>query len=409
MKALILCGGMSQLHLVELMKSRNIYSVLADMNENAPAVKYADKYYKVSTLDFEGIKNVAVLECVDFIISVCADQMLLIAAKVSEELNLPCYIDYDTAQKVSNKKHMKTIFRENKIPTSNFIVGTSIKDEDVADLKFPLVVKPVDAYSSRGVKKVRDLLELKNAVHDAHKISRSGEVIVEEFVDGYEISVDVYVEGGKAKILCIRRLDKIKGVDGFIICRGVYPVNFSADVGDHISKVCQNLADSFELKDTPMLVQMKVDGERISVIEFCARTGGGIKYRLLPLVTNFDVVNAVLELTLGKKPHYNGYKINRLIVDEFVYCKPGVLSTIEGFNKLLEDKIIDHYAIFKPIGYEFKDIKSSGDRLAYFSISATTNVELETKYALARNRIHAFDKNGTDLICHEFMNYQYIK
>ena len=59
MKALVLCAGMSQMCLIEELKRRNIETVLADKNKNAPAVPFADKYYAVSTLDFEGIRKVA--------------------------------------------------------------------------------------------------------------------------------------------------------------------------------------------------------------------------------------------------------------------------------------------------------------------------------------------------------------
>lgn len=412
MKALVLCGGMSQLDLVQKLKVRGIEAILADMNPKAPAVKYADKFYRVSTLDIDGIRNVAREEQVDFILSVCADQMLLVAAQISEELGLPCYIDHETARNVSSKEYMKRIFVENNIPTSKHIVREKLNLDDIKGMQFPLVVKPVDAYSSKGVKRVENTEELAAAFQTAVEISRTKTAVIEEFVDGEELSVDIYVEEGKAKVLCIRILDKIPGIDGFIICRGRYPAPLSKDVYTQVEHVGQQIADAFHLMNTPMLIQMKTDGKKVSVIEFCARTGGGIKYRLMPKVSGFDVVQAVLDLTLGEKPHYDGYHLNGYIIDEFLYCNPGEFDHLEGFEELLEEGIIDHYDLFKAKGHQFKTIGSSGDRVAYFSVIADTLEELERKHSIAKERVRAISSSGEDLIRHDiiqFLDYKRIE
>ena len=144
MKALVLCGGKPQIALIHELKRRNITAILADANDKAAAVQYADVFYKVSALDVVGIEKIALAEKVDFILSVCADQMLLVAAQLSEKLNLPCYIDYETAKNVSSKEYMKRIFVENNIPTAKYIVGSSISLSVIEGLNFPLIVKPVD-------------------------------------------------------------------------------------------------------------------------------------------------------------------------------------------------------------------------------------------------------------------------
>ena len=84
MKALVVAGGISQAALVQELKSRGIYTILADRNPKAVAVPYADAFYPVSTLDEEGIYQLALKEKVDMVLTACADQVLLITAKVSE-------------------------------------------------------------------------------------------------------------------------------------------------------------------------------------------------------------------------------------------------------------------------------------------------------------------------------------
>ncbi len=406
MKALVLCGGKPQIALVEELKKRGIFSIVADGNEKAVAVPYADKFYNVSTLDINGIESIALTEKVDMILSVCADQMLLVVAQLSEKLNLPCYIDYETAKNVSSKEYMKKIFVEHDIPTAKYFVGDAFCRKDINDLAFPLIVKPVDCYSSRGVKKVENYDELASAFESAKAYSRTGTAIVEEFIEGSELSVDIYVENGKVNILCIRSLDKIPNSEKFIICRGNYPAKISGEARNRVQEVSQKIANAFGLKDTPMLIQMKINEEQIHILEFCARTGGGIKYYLLPKVSGFDVVRSVLDLTLGEKPHVDIKILDTYIVDEFLYCNPGVLDHTEGFEELLAEGIIDHYEIYKPKGYTFGEINSSGDRVAYFSVVADTEEELRRKHRIAGEMIKAYNSDGVDLIRHEVIKNQ---
>ena len=404
MKALVLCGGKPQIALIHELKRRNITAILADANDKAAAVQYADVFYKVSALDVVGIEKIALAEKVDFILSVCADQMLLVAAQLSEKLNLPCYIDYDTAKNVSSKEYMKRIFEENNIPTAKYIVGSSISLSVIEGLNFPLIVKPVDCYSSRGLKKDLNYDELLSAFENAKKLSRTGTANVEEFVEGLELSVDIYVENGKVNILCIRSLDKIPNSEKFIICRGNYPAKISLATKGRVQDVAQKIVEAFGLVDTPMLIQMKINDEQIHILEFCARTGGGIKYRLLPKVCGFDVVKAVLDLTLGEKPHVDIKPLNTFIVDEFLYCNPGILDHTEGFEELLKDGIIDHYEVYKSAGYQFDEINSSGDRVAYFSVVADTEAELRRKHQMAASVVKAVDNKGKDLIQHDIIS-----
>lgn len=404
MKALVLCGGLPQIALIHELKSRGITTILADRNKNVKARAYADKFYPVSVLDVEAVKAVAVAESVDFLITVCADQVLEVVARIAEELGLPWYIDYKTAENVSKKSYMKRIFWENGVSTTQYVILDRLEEEKIAHLRYPIIVKPVDAYSSRGVCKVTNIDELRRAFDVAVHISRTKTAIVEEFAEGDEITVDVYVEEGKAHVLCLSNIDKI-GEDGkFIINRSRIPADVSEDIAAQIADTAQKIATAFGLKNTPMLVQLISDGKRISVVEFCARTGGGIKFLMIKKNSGFDVVKAVVDLTLGIKPHVGEIKrAKTLTVNEFVYCKGGVLARVEGFEELLANGTVAEYSIFKQPGAVFDEIRSSGDRLAYFSIEAESVEELKHRHALANAAIKAISTEGEDMIRHDLI------
>lgn len=404
MKALILAGGLPQIELINQLKSRNITTVLADGNPNALARPYADVFYQMAIFDVEAVKEVALKEKVDFLITVCADQVLLVVAQVSEMLGLPWYIDYKTAQLVSDKKYMKKVFWEHNIPTSRYVEMTELDWSRIEHLRYPIVVKPVDAYSSRGVRKALNAEELERYFAEAAKISRTGGVIVEEFVAGDEISVDIYVEDGVAKLLCVSNSEKINDADRFIIFRGRYPVAASTEVMEKIRQVAQQIVDAFELKNCPMLIQMINDGKNVSVLEFCARTGGNMKYLLIKRSCGFDVIKAVIDLTLGEKPNVELTAPEaKYIVNDFIYCKPGVYDHLDGFEELRKAGVLTDYYSLRPKGMRVNGVSSSSDRIAGMTITANSLEEFNRKHRYVVENTKVLDENGIDIMRHDLL------
>lgn len=404
MKALVLAGGFPQIALINEIKSRGIEVVLADYYENPVAREYADIFYQVSTLDIDGITEVAKKEKVDFLITACTDQALLTVAKVSENLGLPCYIDYKTALNVTNKEYMKKVFVANDIPTAKHITTGILNKDEISHLTYPLIVKPVDCNSSKGVKKVQNYEELKLAFEKAVEYSRTNTAVIEEFVSGIEISVDVYVEDGKVNVLVVSKSEKIASDEKFVIFRGGYPVKEAENVMAEIEDTVQKIADAFGLKNTPMLVQLITDGERISVLEFSARTGGGVKYLLIKNASRFDVIKAVVDLTLGEKPHYEKKEpIAKYFVNEFMYCKPGSFEKLEGFDELKEEGIMQDYYLFKWKGATFDTVENSGDRIGGFSVCADSFAELSEKHNEIVKRIKVIGADGEDILRHDLL------
>ena len=409
MKALVLAGGFPQIDLLNELRDRGISTILADYYAEPVAKPYADKFYQVSTLDIEAITNVAKSENVDFLITVCTDQALLTVAKVSEDLSLPCYIDYQTGLNVTNKSYMKKVFAENAIPSAKHVIMETLDENQLAGMKYPLIVKPVDCNSSKGVVKVLCRNELINAFNKAVEYSRTKTAIVEEFVEGIELSVDVYVEQGKAHVLSVTNSDKIQDNQKFVIFRSKYPVVRSAVVNKKIAEASQRIADAFGIKNSPMLIQLIVRDEDIFILEFSARTGGGVKHKLIERICGFDVIKAVVDLTLGEIPHLEiKPPQNKYIVDEFIYCHPGIFEKLEGFDELVEDGTMSNYFLFKWSGAVFNTIENSGDRIAGFTIQADSIEDLKKKHCTVNRRIKAIDKNGADMIRHDLLtNIEY--
>lgn len=409
MKALVLAGGFPQIALLNELKKREIITVLADYYAEPVAKPYADKFYQVSTLDVKAITELAQKEKVNFLITACTDQALLTVAKVSEKLGLPCYINYQTALNVTNKEYMKKVFMENRVPTAQYLITETVLTEKPEGMQYPLIVKPVDCNSSKGVKKVMNSSELQEALRNAIQYSRTDTAIVEEFIEGPELSVDVYVENGVAHVLSVSNSDKIADVDKFVIFRTRYPaMGMTDELMSLIADTAQKIADSFELKNSPMLIQMITDGKRVAVLEFSARTGGGVKYLLIKKVSGFDVISAVVDLTLGKKPHVEpGRPENKYISNEFIYCKPGKFDCLDGFDELKANGTISDYYLFKWRGAMFDKVENSGDRVGGFTIQADNDAEMRMKHQVAAQKLRVLDENGNDIMRHDLLTDWY--
>lgn len=404
MKALVLAGGFPQIALIQELKRRGIEVVLADYYEEPVAKRYADRHYQISTLDVEAIRQTAAAEQVDFVITVCTDQALNTMAKVSEDLHLPCYLDYETALRVTRKQDMKEIFVKHGIPTAKYVTLAKLDEAAVSALRYPLIVKPVDCNSSKGVRRCENRDELKRFFDDAVALSRTKTAIVEEFIEGIEISVDVYVEDGKAHVLCISNSDKIAEKDKFVIFRALWPAPVSDAVVRQIRDTAQKIADAFGIVNSPMLIQFLTDGENAYVIEFSARTGGAVKYLLIRRSSGFDVIKAVVDLTMGEKPHVGEIRAEqKYMINDFVYCEPGVFDHLEGFEELVEDGTLRDYYLFKWKGAEFQSVRASGDRVAGYTVTGNTPEEVIEKQKRARSRIRVISADNKDMARHDLL------
>lgn len=400
MKILVLAGGADQIALIEELKRRGDNTIiLIDYFENPPAKKYVDWHIVASTLDTEKVKEIAVAEQVELICTACTDQALLTVAKVSENLGLPCYIDYQTALNVTNKAFMKSVMVANDIPTAKYIILNENSLKDVSNFKYPLVVKPVDCNSSKGVRKVEDEESLRLSLNDAVNYSRTHTAIVEEFISGEEISADFYIDNGEAKFLCATKSVKKKHTNSFTIVQSVYPiVGYQEEF--QLIQIAQKIANAFHLQNTPLLVQLLHQQNNFYVVEFSARMGGGSKYKLIEILSGVNIMSKYVDLVLGYSSTVSPSKQVNYAVMNYVYCKPGVFKQVVGLDSLRDKSIIDDYFYYKTIGMQINKAETSGDRVAGYLVTADSHDKLLHKVCYADSHIRVLDSNESDIMLH---------
>lgn len=403
MKILVLAGGADQVALIKELHRRGHEVVLLDYLENPPAKVLVEHHIQESTLDTEKVKKCALKEKVDLICTACTDQALLTVAKVSEEINLPCYISYDKALSVTNKRYMKKRMIEFGIPTSKHVTISSISDFDaIKELSFPLVVKPADCNSSKGVIKVNDIVECKKYVTNALSLSRTSTAIVEEFKSGDEISADFYIDRDNPIFLSASASVKIKGTKGFTITGSIYPVINDEQIS-RLKKIAYMISQGFGLTDTPLLIQLIKSDNDFHVIEFSARMGGGSKYRLIQEISGVDIMSGYVDLILGERPHIypeqSRYQIRML----YIYSRPGIVKSIQGLDALKEQGTIKEVFFYKTLNSEIYKAETSSDRVLGLLVTAETPEDMQLKVNEINSTLAIIDQNGDDIMMHNLL------
>ncbi|MBR4673557.1 MAG: ATP-grasp domain-containing protein [Victivallales bacterium] len=402
-KALVLAGGIAQVALIEELKNRGYRTLLADMNPNCVAAKSCDEFYPVSAMDIEGIKKLAKEQNVDMVLTACADQIIVAEVEVCKALGLKTYLDLETVHLVSDKHYMKDVFMKNGIPTSRFVVLNHFDQGKIEGLRYPLVVKPVDAYSARGVRKCNNREEVEEFLSEAIEISRTKTAVVEEFVEGDELTVEAFVCKGKATVLCIGSKNKLKN-GRFVLSGSLYPAELSTELTEEIKQTTQKISDAFHLFNSPININMITDGKHGYVLEFCARTGGFVKYEITRIMSGFDPIKAIVDMHEGIDPEVGMTKAeNRYLMTCYLYCSEGVLDRYEGFEDMHGKGIISRYYLVRNKGHQFKGITSQGDRAAGFFVQDDDYDRLQEKFNTAVKNLKVLDKDGNDLVRRDLM------
>lgn len=404
MKILVLAGGSDQVALIQELQKRGNEVILIDYLKNPPAKYIVNKHIQESTLDIVKVKEWAFKEKVDMICTACTDQALLTVAKVSEELNLPCYLSYNSALSVTNKQYMKSRMIEDGIPTSKYISISDICNIDrIKELSYPLVIKPADCNSSKGVIKVSNKNECQEAVEEALKLSRTSTAIIEEFKEGEEISADFYVDKKKPILLSATKSTKIKGRKGFTITGSEYPA-ISEEQTIQLIDIANRIAKSFNLHNTPLLIQLILSNGNFYVIEFSARMGGGSKYRLIQEISDVDIMSKYVDLILGKEPNVDPIANKKVIRMIYIYTYPGILTEIIGIDTLKALGIIEESFIYKTIGSKICKADTSSDRALGLLVTAIDEQEMHDKINNINHYLSILNEKGEDIMMHSLLN-----
>lgn len=333
-KLLIIGASVLQLPAIKKAKELGHVVAVADYNPSAIGIPYADRYYNASTIDVEAICDVAKDFRPDGIMTLATDMPMRSIAAATTLLGLPG-ISMDTAVKTTDKWEMIKAFKEHDVESPWFYIIERENDWDFVRKRItsPCVLKPTDNAGSRGVILVETVQKLDEAYQYSKSQSRGGKVIVEEYMRGNEVSVEVIVYKGKVHILAIT--DKLTtGAPYFVEMGHSQPSRLPEKDLLKIRDLTSRAIKAVGIENGPAHVEVMQTKQGPKMIELGARMGGDcITTHLVPLSTGIDMVKATIDIALGIEPDIIP-KFSKGSAIRFFKDPCGVIESIEGWKVL---------------------------------------------------------------------------
>jgi biotin carboxylase len=150
----------------------------------------------------------------------------------------------------------------------------------------------VDSFSGRGVSVVNSdsAKQLSSAILNAKKASRTGEIIVEEFVQGQLYSVSAFVVDRKV----VREffVAEFCTVNPFVVDLSYLATDLPHEIVEKIRLHLERMSNALDLADGLLHVQFIYDGQNFSFIETTRRCPGDLYSQLIELATGFEYSKA---------------------------------------------------------------------------------------------------------------------
>ena len=296
-KAVLIFGvGPLQKSIIGRAKKMDIYTVGIDPCEDAICKDCVDAFEIVSGQDYEGHCAVVEKYGIDAIVTAATDKPLVMMARIAEKYGFPFY-SLETAQWSTDKFQMKERFELGGVPHAQ---GRLIsKAEEAEGMVFPVIVKPRDNSGSRGVKLCRSKEELEVSMSEALEVSKLDTVLVEEFIEGPEYSIEGLHHDGKSEV--IQFTEKKTTEFPYNVELGhIQPANISEENQQKIREIVSKIGSVLHFENCPSHTELKINERGIFVIETSPRLGGDyITSTLTPLSTGVNLEDELLKISLG--------------------------------------------------------------------------------------------------------------
>ena len=359
-KLAIIGASYLQQPLVEKAREMGLYTICFAWEDGAVCKELCDKFYPISIVDKDAILEVCREEKIDAVTTIASDVAVLTVNYVAEQMGLIGNPD-KYSQTATNKYLMRQCFMENGVPSPKYCLTDGEVPMAISTFRFPVIVKPTDRSGSRGVEKVEKQEDLQEAITRACKESFQQKAVIEEFVEGREISVESISFEGRHYLLQIT--DKVTTEAPFFVeLEHHQPSTLPEDIKSRVKAIVLNALTALHIQYGASHAELKItkDGD-IRVIEIGARMGGDfIGSNLVRLSTGYDFLKGVIEVALGQfeqpvitESNHSGIYF---LCEETKYLLP-IIQNWKEYPEIVEAEMTDS---------ELRHIECSADRSGYF-------------------------------------------
>jgi biotin carboxylase len=362
-RLLVVGAGFLQSFVIRKGREMGLTVIAVDRDPNAPGFEWAHKGVVLDIKDHEGCLRVARKEKIDAVLSVCTDFAVKTVAFVAKSLGLPG-LSTQAARTCTNKALMREALAWANVGCVSFGKASSAEEAKAvaSSIGFPCIVKPVDSVGSRGVTKVDDVSLLARSFETAARASSSGDVIIEEYVDGPEVSVEAVTWEGKTLIAAVT--DKItSGPPHFVELGHTQPSAFSDE--KVVSETVQGCVRALDVDWSATHTELRLTENGPRVMEVGARLGGDrITSDLVPFSTGIDLMEAVILISFGLAPQMT-HKYEKGSAIRYLRVPPGKITAISGIESACAVEGVTDVHMDMSVGDTVPELKSSLDRVGH--------------------------------------------
>lgn len=388
-KSILVFGvGELQKSIIYRAKNMGLFVVGIDPCPDAYCRDDVDAFEIVGGQDYEGTIAVAEKYNVSAVVTAATDKPLVMMARVAAALRLKFY-SVETAQISTDKFLMKQCFEHDGIPCAK---GRLIHNvEEASELNYPVIVKPRDNSGSRGVVLCKDKEELKAAIEDALSFSKKDTVLVEEFIEGQEYSIESLHFDGKDEV--IQFTEKTTTPFPYNVELGhKQPANLTYAQKSEIRDLVRKIGKSLKFQNCGSHTELKINNRGIFIIETSPRLGGDyITSTLTPLSTGINLEDQLLNIALGNKVDITTGRVEKASGVCFFSLPEGVIEKIDDeINEVSSWSNVIEFQFKLKEGDTINRITSSLNRYGEIIVAANNSCEIKDLLESYEERINGF-------------------
>lgn len=416
-RLLVLGGGYASYHIVKIAKSEGAYVIVTDYLEEGMAKDIADESLMVSTVDMPALLDVIKEKNIDGVFCGPSEFNIVNVMNLCEQAGLPFYATKEQWDICSDKELFKNTCRKYNVPcVPEYHVTDEFLPEDLAKIKYPVMVKPVDSSSSRGIAVCNNNEELIAAYKEALTFSNKGHVLVEKYISNdlafavryvaYDGEIHMLLTNDRYVVDPVER----KALIGYVAS---YPSRFN-DM--YLEAINSNVIDMFKglkLKNGAFFMQALIDPEdgQIYFHEMGLRLSGGLTYTITEPATGISDAKMMIRYALGlgfstpEEIAKIDTTLNNKVAVALCYpLKTGTVGSISGIEKCKEKLDVVDFVQYYQVGDQIteKKIGTLDQHFCRIKFIANNYSEVGECIDFVMKNLKVLDSNGEDMLYSRF-------
>lgn len=375
-KIMVLAAGLLQIDVIEKAKSMGYYVLAVDGNPKAPGFNVADKAICADIVNEETMLKIARDEHVDGVIHPCSEVSMAVMGRINDELGLSG-ISREQAICATNKHLMRKAFEKGNAPSPKSILAQDAEDAWSRlqnEFDTDAILKPSRNSGSRGIAKVSrnmDKGDFIRAYDEALSESRDHSVLIEQFIEGPEFSIEMIVWRGDIHVLTVTD-KKTTGAPHFVELGHNQPSCFSATDVETLKAAAVAGVRALGVNNCACHAEAKLMNGKAYLMEVGARLGGDfISTELTHLSTGVDMVAAAIDVALGVEPDLSAKEEPKGVCIRYFCPKPGKLVSISN-TEVLNNPHVYLWEIYPKEGDVIPAVTSSLCRSGHVIVTEKT-------------------------------------